>query len=433
MSKRSKRDRHDRIWDKHLTSCFEEDDFHFPPIFAQSSNTFTNLSVINELSTGYLELTDGASVPVSSAGSAIIRYDESSGQIQMSIGAGPYNAVGTTGPTGPTGPVGSTGETGVAGVMGPTGETGPTGSQGATGETGPTGPSTRLNFAQIATLKYYIASTITSLTINGASRGSFDGNDILIMSPISSSLNRVKPSDCSSSSFSIAISLASPQYIAYDGCFVWVTYVKTSGLGSDSVAKYNLATGTQVANYTPTGLSTPKGLAYDGTNMWVVNSIGATVIKINPSGLNTGTIAVGAGPLDIINTGDTMWVCNNTASTISIIEISTSIVTTYSSGGTGPIKSCYDTSNIWVINATNRAIVKMSPSGVIGTTIIASNTPTDIVFDGTSVWVACTNSLLQINVASEAITTVASANPSRLIFDGLFIWVINADGTIIKK
>ncbi|MBV8279269.1 MAG: hypothetical protein JO170_28955 [Verrucomicrobia bacterium] len=53
----------------------------------------------------------------------------------------------------------------------------------------------------------------------------------------------------------------------------------------------------------------PAGIAFDGTNIWVTNSVGNSVTKLRASdGAALGTFAVGSSPLGISFDGANVWV-----------------------------------------------------------------------------------------------------------------------------
>jgi DNA-binding beta-propeller fold protein YncE len=64
-------------------------------------------------------------------------------------------------------------------------------------------------------------------------------------------------------------------------------------------------------------------MAYDGTNMWVINQSGSSVTKLRGSdGANLGTFAVGYNPVGIAFDGANMWVANYYGSTVSKLRAS---------------------------------------------------------------------------------------------------------------
>ena len=61
-------------------------------------------------------------------------------------------------------------------------------------------------------------------------------------------------------------------------------------------------------------------MAFDGTNIWVVNVSDNTVSKLLAStGATVGTIPVGSQPVFIAFDGTNMWVSNRQSNTVSKI------------------------------------------------------------------------------------------------------------------
>ena len=68
--------------------------------------------------------------------------------------------------------------------------------------------------------------------------------------------------------------LSFPRGVAFDGTSIWIT-----NRGSDKVSKMNPVDGTRVDYDT---LHYPWGLAFDGTSIWITNSGSEKVSKMNP-------------------------------------------------------------------------------------------------------------------------------------------------------
>jgi len=64
-----------------------------------------------------------------------------------------------------------------------------------------------------------------------------------------------------------------PSSLAFDGTNMWV-----ANYGSNTVMKFNAATGSQIGNDITVG-NNPIALAFDGTDMWVANYGSTSVIK----------------------------------------------------------------------------------------------------------------------------------------------------------
>ena len=68
--------------------------------------------------------------------------------------------------------------------------------------------------------------------------------------------------------------------------------------------------GTTFSTYTVTGAN-PKGIAFDGTNMWVTNESENSVTKISPVGIAVTYTVTGATPRGIAFDGTNMWTANS--------------------------------------------------------------------------------------------------------------------------
>jgi DNA-binding beta-propeller fold protein YncE len=69
-------------------------------------------------------------------------------------------------------------------------------------------------------------------------------------------------------------SASGPRGVAFDGSNIWVT-----NTADDTVSRISPSTGAKTDH--PTG-DTPVSVAFDGTHIWVTNSFADTVSKINP-------------------------------------------------------------------------------------------------------------------------------------------------------
>jgi hypothetical protein len=91
----------------------------------------------------------------------------------------------------------------------------------------------------------------------------------------------------------------------------------------------------------------PTGIAYDGTNIWVVNQNSNSVSKLNAaSGAIQGTFRAVGKPYGIVFDGTYTWVSGS--GTLTKLD-STGIVATYSSGGA--YGTAFDGASVWVANS----------------------------------------------------------------------------------
>jgi hypothetical protein len=137
----------------------------------------------------------------------------------------------------------------------------------------------------------------------------------------------------------------------------------------------------------------PTAIAFDGTNMWVVDEDNV-VIEVSPSGTTLGTFPVGNDPEGIAFDGTNMWVVNSNDNTVTELSPSGTTLGPYAVGG-GPQGIAFDGMNMWVANYYDNTVTKLSPSGATLATFPAGElgeTTFGIAFDGTHMWVTNENS-----------------------------------------
>jgi hypothetical protein len=104
--------------------------------------------------------------------------------------------------------------------------------------------------------------------------------------------------------------------------------------------------------------------------------------------------------------------------------------------GSDPEAITFDGANVWVANALDNSVQKISvATGTAGPPIAVGKAPEGLAFDGTSVWVANTggNTVQKIPVATgvPGPPIAVGAEPAALAFDGSRMWVANeVDGTV---
>ena len=225
-----------------------------------------------------------------------------------------------------------------------------------------------------------------------------------------------------------------PRGVAFDGSNLWVT-----NQTSNNVSKINPVTGTKVD--IPTGLG-PIGVAFDGTNIWVVNSGSESVAKINPATGNTNFFPTGGlAPLAVAYDGTYVWVTNFGADTVARLNPATGApVGGPFPAGDGPSAIAYDGSNIWITDFNEDKVRKINPAtgAQIGVALATGLAPTAMAFDGTSVWIAnsVSDDLRRINPVNNlpvGVPILIGDVPRTLAFDGTNMWVTNSgDDTIVR-
>ena len=234
-------------------------------------------------------------------------------------------------------------------------------------------------------------------------------------------------------------------------------------------------------------LGLPQLLASDGVDIWVAESLGATVSRVRASDgklLDTWTDAfradsVLAGPLGAIfatglsspgriyeifptapagavttvasNLGDSprtiafdgarIWTANNGIPSVSIVTPEPSIpwlVTTVTAGFSGPIGILYDGASVWVTDGTAGTLLKLSSVGAILQTVTVGSSPSVPVFDGANIWVPnnVSSTLTVVRASSGAVLATLTGNglngPATAAFDGERVLVTELTGKAVS-
>ena len=181
----------------------------------------------------------------------------------------------------------------------------------------------------------------------------------------------------------------------------------------------------------------PRGLAFDGANIWVTNQSGNNVTKLRASdGANLGTFAVGTGPTGIAFDGANMWVMNSGSSNLTKLRASDgAILGTFSTSSGFDV--VFDGVNIWAASYNGGVLGKFRVSdGANLGYFPVGNFPRAIVFDGVNIWVAG-SSLLRALRASDGVLVIGTlpigASPLAIAFDGANIWVVNSSPNSVTK
>ena len=108
------------------------------------------------------------------------------------------------------------------------------------------------------------------------------------------------------------------------------------------------------------GQLTTKGICYDGANIWVTNSDGNSVVKLNPEdGSIIGIYEVGLAPYGICFDGMNIWVANKGSDSVTKLRANDGIVLGTYTVGIAPVSVCFDGLNIWVANSGSNSLSKL--------------------------------------------------------------------------
>ena len=174
-----------------------------------------------------------------------------------------------------------------------------------------------------------------------------------------------------------------PRGVAFDGANLWV-----ANTGDSTVTKLRASDGASLGTFTVG--SFPSGVAFDGANIWVANQGSASVTKLRASdGANLGTFAVGLNPIGVAFDGANIWTANHGSDTVTKLRASDGAVLGTFPVGNFPRGVAFDGANIWVANSGNGTVSKLraSDGATLGTFAVGSQ-PVGVAFDGANMWVA---------------------------------------------
>ena len=178
----------------------------------------------------------------------------------------------------------------------------------------------------------------------------------------------------------------------------------------------------------------PVFIVGDGTSIYVANTLGATVSKIDPITGTSVPISVGANPMGMAYDGSRIWVANNASDSVSVIDVATGAVTATVAVGSDPVGVAFDGTKIYVTNSGDNTVTVIDAATQVTepTPIGVDIEPRGIVFDGTNLFVAAfgngggsnTGKVSVINPTTSAVTSLdVLGSPQDLVFDGARIWV----------
>ena len=232
-----------------------------------------------------------------------------------------------------------------------------------------------------------------------------------------------------------------PKGVVFDGTNIWVANSFTN-----NVTKLLASTGAIVGIYSMGTNYNLVGLAFDGTNIWVTNQGSNTVTKLLAStGAIVGVYPVGSEPEGIAFDGTNIWVANNGSAFVppgnnDVTKLRASTGATVGTYGAAayPVGVAFDGTNIWVTSKQQNTVTKLVASTVMGLgSFYVGTHPEGVVFDGVNIWVANngSNTVTKLLASTGALvgTYPVGSNPQGIAFDGVNIWVANSGGSTVTQ
>lgn len=312
------------------------------------------------------------------------------------------------------GAIGPQGPAGPAGLPGPTGQQGPvgaTGPQGATGPAGPQGPAGS----------------------QGAPGAAGPQGPAGLQGPPGPNVNVLQVAQhrwftVNAFGFDYGTSGIAPRAIAFDGTNLWVV----NG-NSNTVSKMRPLDGALLGQFAT--MPYPTDILFDGNFIDVI-ALGK-ITRYNPI---DGSVALQVSVANLVGPvaydGNNFWGADITNGLLlRINSFNGTVLDSYPLPNGGNVWGIeFDGANIWVTQAGSLLEYRASD----GTQLLNLNfggVQEGVAFDGVNVWVAdFTGPVRRVNAATGAVSTFAAGlSPWRVLFDGNAIWVCNANDNTLSK
>jgi len=202
------------------------------------------------------------------------------------------------------------------------------------------------------------------------------------------SLYQIDPRDAPGPVTTVANNLGNfPFELAFDGARIWTA-------NGGPPASVSIVTPGASIPWTVTtvasGFSSPRGVLFDGTSVWVTDS--GLLLKLDSSGTILQTVTVGAIPLLPVFDGANIWVPNFGAGSVSVVRGATGAVlaTLTGNGLAGPQQAAFDGERVLVTDFSGDRVslfkaADLSPIGFVS--MGAASSPQGACSDGVNFWI----------------------------------------------
>ena len=207
-------------------------------------------------------------------------------------------------------------------------------------------------------------------------------------------------------------------------------------LGADTVGAFDPRTGA-LTGAVGVGAS-PSHLATDGRTLWVTNTDGRSVSRIDADDHAVRqTVTVGNGPAGIALAENAIWVANSRDGTVSRIDATTNAVVDRITVGTNPTSVAAGAGAVWVANPGDHTISRIDPRSGRVTTIEVQDEPTELAVGAGAVWMTSSRSrtVSRLDPGSRSVVAqrAVGGGASGIAFGHGAVWVANSlDGTVSR-
>ncbi len=203
-------------------------------------------------------------------------------------------------------------------------------------------------------------------------------------------LYRIDPSQAPGAVTAVATNLGSnPTEIAFDGGRIWTANI--SGPGSVSIVTPG-ATLPWTVTTVVAGFSAPRGILYDGANIWVTDATPGALFKLDATAAILQTVTVGTFPIVPVFDGSNIWVPNSSSASVTVVRASNgAVLATLTGNGLADVYSAaFDGQRVLVTSFSADTVslwkaADLSPLGFFSTG--PGTHPFGACSDGVNLWI----------------------------------------------
>lgn len=182
------------------------------------------------------------------------------------------------------------------------------------------------------------------------------------------------------------------------------------------------------------------GLASGDGEVWTADPDNDSVDRIDATtGAYLDSTKVGSSPHHVVVDGDTVWVTNNGANTVSRINAAGTapVVDLDIAVGNGPLHVALGAGSAWVTDGIDGTVHRLNATtGAVEAVITVGILPHALAFASGQVWVGSDGpDLWRIDPATNQATRVSEASFTSIdmVVDGTTIWVADAAGSAVVR
>jgi DNA-binding beta-propeller fold protein YncE len=183
-----------------------------------------------------------------------------------------------------------------------------------------------------------------------------------------------------------------PLDITTDGQFIWTANVGSGVQGG--ISRVDPDTGA-TTTFTA-GFTTPFGILFDGSNLWVTDFNASMLRKVDSSGVVVQNVTVGLNPRMSVFDGSNIWVPNAGGQSVSVVRARDGLLlaTLTGNGLSRPFQAAFDGQRVLVTNNAGNSVsmwnsADLTPLGSFTTG--AGTNPFGACSDGINFWITLQN------------------------------------------